>query len=497
MKINMQYAALSLLAVAGISLTSCSDDESYDVYGNNQNFIYIAPQELKNGYTCEVMTTPAGVCGQVKATVNAKLQYATKDTIKISAYVNGSQELVDAYNKAHNTEYILPSQDVLNAMQVLETSGIGANKTYSSKGIIVQLPDAQVQQLKVEDAENAPTYIIPISLKFDGAEGPGVERPFAVSEDNGTSYIIVKTSKADDFTSITGNTTVKNGISKNKYGIFGGISATFSFKNLIAVTGDMQGTLVADNSLVSTYNTEKGTNYSALPSNVLSQLVITPATVKEGDTEPETGITVTAPKEATNSLEGTYVLPLRLKTTFANGTTVDEDDVVYVVVEVGTSMIKEISSPSDIVGTLISDYTGWTAKYDSGTEINASELFDGDLTNGAQLRKDGSGGKTKVVIVDMGATKNVSGFRFSRYYKSYYGWWAEEYYFSSVKIETSTDGSTWDEVGTVTESGMPKKDGYQHCSFYGGVSSRYLRLSIESGASSVSSLGELGVYVTE
>lgn len=494
----MQYAALSLLAVAGISLTSCSDDESYDVYGNNQNFIYINPSELRNGYNCEVVTTPAGVFGQVEATINAKLQYATKDTVKISAHVNASQELVDAYNAAHSTEYVLPSQDVLNSLQVLEASGIGANKTYSEKGIKVQLPADKVQGLKVDDAENAPTYIIPVSLKFDGAEGPGTDRPFAVSEDNGTSYIVVKTSKVDDFTSITSSKTVKCGISKNKYGIFGGISASFSFKNLIAVTGDMQGTLVADNSLVATYNSENSTNYSALPSSVLSQLVITPATVKEGETATETGITVTAPESATNSLEGTYVLPLRLKTSFANGATVDEDDVVYIVVEVVTSLIKEISSPSDIVGTLLTDYTGWTAKYDSGTEINASELFDGNLENGAQLRKDGANGKTKVVIVDMGASKNVSGFRFSRYYKSYYGgWWAEEYYFSSVKIETSTDGTTWEDCGTVTESDMPKQSGYQHCSFYGGVPARYLRLSIESGASSVSSLGELGVYVSE
>ena len=43
MKINIKYAALSLMAVAGIAtVTSCSDDESYDVYGSNNNFIYIA-----------------------------------------------------------------------------------------------------------------------------------------------------------------------------------------------------------------------------------------------------------------------------------------------------------------------------------------------------------------------------------------------------------------------------------------------------------------------
>lgn len=50
MKINIKYAALSLMAVAGIAtVTSCSDDESYDVYGNNNNFIYICSPGLFQG----------------------------------------------------------------------------------------------------------------------------------------------------------------------------------------------------------------------------------------------------------------------------------------------------------------------------------------------------------------------------------------------------------------------------------------------------------------
>ena len=52
MKINIKYAALSLMAVAGIAtVTSCSDDESYDVYGNNNNFIYIAPRIIPRAST--------------------------------------------------------------------------------------------------------------------------------------------------------------------------------------------------------------------------------------------------------------------------------------------------------------------------------------------------------------------------------------------------------------------------------------------------------------
>lgn len=110
MKINIKYAALSLMAVAGIAtVTSCSDDESYDVYGSNNNFIYIAPQDYSKGFNCEVMTTPAGVYGQVGATMNVQVQLPTKDTVKVSAEVKATQDLVDAYNSEHGTDYVLPS----------------------------------------------------------------------------------------------------------------------------------------------------------------------------------------------------------------------------------------------------------------------------------------------------------------------------------------------------------------------------------------------------
>ena len=151
-----------------------------------------------------------------------------------------------------------------------------------------------------------------------------------------------------------------------------------------------------------------------------------------------------------------------------------------------------------MVGTLLTDYTGWTARYDSGTDIDAASIFDGDLTNGPQLRNDGADGKTKVVIVDMGSTRKVSGLRLARYYKSRYGgWWIEQYYFSAVKIESSSDGSSWKELGTALDAEMPRNSGYQHISFYGGTGMRYLRLTLESGSSSVSSLAELGVYISE
>ena len=56
---------------------------------------------------------------------------------------------------------------------------------------------------------------------------------------------------------------------------------------------------------------------------------------------------------------------------------------------------------------------------------------------------------------------------------------------ASTAIATAT--------GAVTSAAMA--DGYQYISFYGPVPARYLRLTIESGESAVSSLAELGVFV--
>lgn len=52
MKINIKYAALSLMAVAGIAtVTSCSDDESYDVYGTTIILFTLLPRIIPRAST--------------------------------------------------------------------------------------------------------------------------------------------------------------------------------------------------------------------------------------------------------------------------------------------------------------------------------------------------------------------------------------------------------------------------------------------------------------
>lgn len=281
-------------------------------------------------------------------------------------------------------------------------------------------------------------------------------------------------------------------------GDFGELTATFPVRIQRPVSQNTKVTAVADVSMVEAYNEAHNTNYEVLPAEALNFSTLT-VTIPQGEAKATEDIEVTLNQSSLAQLTAKeYMLALRIVDIQGDGVGSEDRGVGYIVVNTVEKSIKDISSADEVVGTLLTDYTGWTARYDSGTDIDAASIFDGNVTNGPQLRADGADGKTKVVIVDMGSTHKVSGLRVARYYKAWYGgWWYEQYYFSSVKVECSSDGSSWKELGTAVDGDMPRANGYQHISFYGGTGMRYLRLTIESGSSSVSSLAELGVYISE
>jgi len=278
-------------------------------------------------------------------------------------------------------------------------------------------------------------------------------------------------------------------------GDFGDISAKFPVRILRPATRDTHVTAIIDNSMVDAYNEANGTSYEAMPESAVDASQLS-TTILSGNTAAEDSIAVAIRQDALASLTAeAYLLPVRIAQVEGDGAASEERGFGYVIVETETKLIKTITDASEMPGTLLTSYDGWTASYSSGTSINAGELFDLNLGNGPQLRTDAEGGRTTTVIVDMKNEQKVNGLRLARYWMSYWGgWWIEEYYFSSVKLEISNDGQKWSDVGTAQEADMPKADGYQHIAFYGAVTTRYLRLTIESGGSTVSSLAELGVY---
>ena len=279
-------------------------------------------------------------------------------------------------------------------------------------------------------------------------------------------------------------------------GDFGDINAKFPVRIQRPARQETHVRALIDISMIADYNEANGTSYVAMPEAAIDASRLT-VTIPAGDTEAKDSIVVAIRQEALASLTApAYLLPVRIVEVQGDGTPSEERGFGYVVVNTETKLIKTLESASDMPGTLIKAGADWTAAYSSGAEINAKELFDGNLGNGPQLRTDADGGKTTTVVVDMKEEQKVNGLRLARYYMSYWGgWYIEEYYFSSVRIEYSSDGQSWSEAGTALEGDMPKANGYQHIAFYAGVPARFLRLTIESGGSAVSSLAELGVYV--
>lgn len=462
-KINI-IITCGMLLLATPALTGCSE-EKYDVDGTNDNLVFVSPKETRAPFECEVMTTPAGVFGRVGADINLRLQYPSAANVHVSARVNADQQLVSKYNAEHETEYQLPSADVLQAMKAASTN-IEAGKT---TGIVsVTLDESKIESFRSEGSEESPQYIIPVSIAYDGADGKS-DRKFGLSNEYNTTYVIVKTSKADDFTSVVGAKTISSNVVKTPVGTFGGISVNVKIKNLIPVTGDMQGTFVVDNSLVSEYNSTNNTNYTTLPEEVLSALTITPAIVKEGNTESEDGIKVSCPDEIAQKLDGAYVLPLRLKTTFANGNAVDEDDIVYVTVEVKNTLIND--NATSIPGT-----KGDVKTYSVVSAENLDpEAFSG-LSSGDRnaswpfLEKK----ETASFTIDFGAEKNLIAF----YMRNYVG--------KEFTLSFSNDGNTWKEIGSTAghKAVYDRSTWEQAYVLYGAVKCRYIKAEMKLNTNS-------------
>ena len=279
-------------------------------------------------------------------------------------------------------------------------------------------------------------------------------------------------------------------------GDFGDINAKFPVRILRPARQNTQVKAVVDYTMVDAYNEANGTSYATMPETAIDASRLT-ATILAGNIQAEDSIEIGIRQETLASLTApAYLLPVRIIDVQGDGTPSEERGFGYVIVNTESKLIRTLADASEMPGTLITAGSDWTATYSSGVEITASELFDGSLSNGPQLRTDADGGKTTTVIVDMKKEAKVNGLRLARYYMSYWGgWYIDEYYFSAVRIEYSLDGQSWSEAGTAQEADMPKANGYQHIAFYAGVPTRYLRLTIESGSSAVSSLAELGVYV--
>lgn len=456
MEIKRIFKSCGMLLFGAAILTGCSEEETFDIDGSPANMVYLNPTFNKDA-TCQVMRTPAGVFGLVTTDLTVSTQYNTTDSIRLSAAVKADNEAVARYNEANGTDYVLPSADALAAMKITP-SGIGVGKSKTEKPVTVFMPADKLAAL------TAPTYVIPVEVVLEGVDGNKGVRMVETSKANSTSYIIVNTSDVEDFTSVTGSADIGCSIVHTPVGTFGSVSTSISFNNLCAVTGDMQATLTLDNSLVDAYNESHQTGYKPLPAEFMSCLSITPGTIKEGDTNSSEPIQLSLSSDVYEKITESYLLPLRMKTSFANGTVYNENDVVYVRIDVKHSLINE--KPSAILGTL---------QYNPGNvwKCLSAVNLDPEAMNPSSWRPTATRIDNMEAVIDLGAEHMVGSFAFRCYVMT------------NAHIYVSQDLESWLDVGETQGNGYIRgSQGESIYVLYGAVPVRYVKMLITCNPSS-------------
>lgn len=269
-------------------------------------------------------------------------------------------------------------------------------------------------------------------------------------------------------------------------GDFGDFTAKIPVRSTRPVSSETKVEGSVDNSLVEAYNMAHGTKYAVVPEGVITfanpSVTIAKDTYLSADSI-QVGVANDKLKLLT---EKAYLVPVKLTSVKGSNCGISKDySVAYIVITTSVNRIKPNAGSADMVGTLVSDYSTWTATATPGsTSGSVSSIFDGDTDTSW-----GFSASPVTMVIDMKDVKAVSGFRLFSQYAEY----GSYYMFYEVKVALSTDGVTYDELGTCNRSDMASEDGYQYIGFYGGYEARYVKLTIKWNTW-YKSICELGVY---
>ena len=328
------------------ALTSCSEDESYDVYGSNTNKVFFDPY-ANPVQTNDIYITPAGVFGVVGGQFNVKAQYASDERITVGAEVDNS--LVAAYNKKNETSYAVLPTEAMNALKV-EAAVIQPGKSVSENPVSVTVPSEACGSLTEE------YYLVPMRLCVEGFEKNGSSYEVGVRDTFNTVYAVVHNA-GSDFIYTKGSFEQTNAVVVTPVGVFGGVNASFNVA--VRANNDAEFTIKAsvDNSLIATYNTKHGTEYTAVPADIASKLVIGEGKIAAGQLETSPAVTVTDPTKAAENIENDCILPLKMTFVYPNGTEAELPN-AYVIITKKTSFINDDAS-TDLYNVVLDNADSW------------------------------------------------------------------------------------------------------------------------------------------
>jgi hypothetical protein len=244
-----------------------------------------------------------------------------------------------------------------------------------------------------------------------------------------------------------------------------------------AAAADISVTIVADTTKVQAYNKAYGTNLLTLPANTYR--IVNPGKfmIKAGSTSTDSlQVEITHP-ELLNA-PGGYLLPLNITSIDGadKGAAISSNQsTAYINITYAFNNVD--TTQSTLAGTLISR-TAWNVTV-SNTTSGALGPAMLDNSNTTAWRSSNSSTAVKWVILDMGSSQNVKGFRLTPNYVAV----AENA--TAILVSTSTDNinftaqGTWKGTGPLATSTAANPD-IKNINFIAPVAARYFRLDITS-----------------
>ena len=442
---NILFCGAMLLSAA--ALTGCSEDETYDVYGEKTNRVYVDPTQ-SNVTECTVYKTPIGLCGDALANVHVRMQYPAQQAVKVSGAADMS--LVAEYNEQNSTEYAALPDAAVKALEIAPAE-LEAGK--NTADLQVSLPTEARTSLTESD------YVLPIRIANPGGKDDG--REISTLDDKSMAYLVIHTSD-EEIASLSGTKTVDCNIISTPVGVFGGVDSKFTVALKASVYTDVQLSAEIDNSLIAAYNEENGTSYEALPSDFASALKINAATIKPGELSGD--VAVTMDSEKAKQLSGSYIVPMHIAMTYSDGTKKVFDEPVYTTIGVKETLIND--NATSIPGTKGDVKTYSVVSVENLDPEEFSGLFSDDWNaSWPFLEKK----ETAAFTVDLGAEKNLVAFNIDNYVGKEY-----TLYFSN-------DGNTWKEIGsTAGHTAVYDRSTWEQAYvMYGAVKCRYIKAEMK------------------
>lgn len=249
------------------------------------------------------------------------------------------------------------------------------------------------------------------------------------------------------------------------------VDFTWSAKCTRKANGTIKAMVAIDNSLISAYNEEHGTEFEAMPAEaiVLENAEMTiPAGAMEVSDAVHVKLTDDANVLSALKSEKGYIIPLRLVSAEGANAQLSTNMVSpsFLTITVTEDNVNHDATEADITGTLVADQTSWIVNVSSGSGSNLNNWFDGNSSTSATIN-DWSNYKVGFTV-DMGQSYSFDAIVA---YSFRYGGESASLP-SGSKISISDDGINFKDVGETENS--------KFLIFYAPITARYIHVSTNS-----------------